>query len=75
MGLLGEVRSASTAKKRCRLDEIKEELGDEGEELQEAFDDENVTNIAIYEVLRKRGLKVGEHAISRHRRHACVCYR
>ena len=76
MGLLGEVREASAAaKKRCRIDEIKEELGDEGDELQEAFDDENVTTLAIYEVLHKRGLKVGEHAIRRHRKQVCVCYR
>jgi hypothetical protein len=60
----------------CRFGEIIAALDpDDKAGLEKALDDPRITQIAIVNVLTKRGLTVDRDTMSRHVRGKCVCFR
>lgn len=79
MGLLDEITAAQGANRRgptCNVALVKATLADdEQSDLDAALDDKGLSHAVIGAVLRRRGVKIGDHSISRHRRGLCGCAR
>lgn len=76
MGLLDDIREAAApAVRRCRIAEIREDLGKEADDLDAAIGDPAVRPGAIIAVLRKRGITLGDHALRKHRAGTCPCFK
>lgn len=59
---------------KCRVEQILQTLGKEDrEDLVAALGDPTITGSAIYRALAKRGIKLADHTIHRHRRKDCAC--
>mgnify|MGYP001566039973 CR=1 FL=1 len=79
MGLLDEItaeQDASRVGPRCYVALALGNLAaDERADLEAALDDKGIRHTVIGAVLRRRGVKIGDHSVGRHRRGLCGCSR
>jgi hypothetical protein len=75
MRLLDRIKSASAPKApRCSIGAALLSLSEQdSEDLKAALDDHTIFGTTIEEVLKSEGIKVGQGAVNRHRKHKCNC--
>jgi hypothetical protein len=75
MRLLDRIKSASAPKApRCSIGAALLSLGkQDSADLKSALEDHTIFGTTIEEVLKSEGIKVGQGAVNRHRKHKCNC--
>jgi hypothetical protein len=74
MGLLEEIRNASTPQKPCKVARHLLAMSkDDAKDLQSALDDVKIPTAHIETVLTRHGFPVGHSSLDKHRKGLCCC--
>lgn len=74
MGLLDEIQRLNEPPKSCIVGLLLEALSvDDSKELLAAIDDTNIPAIKIVIALKRRGYKMSDKSMWKHRRKECAC--
>jgi hypothetical protein len=74
MGLLDEIQQLNEKNKSCIVGNLIEALdADERKELLLAIDDPNIQSSKIVVALNRRGYKMSDKSMWKHRRKECAC--
>ena len=74
MGLLDEIQQLNDQVKSCIVGNLLESLdADDRKELLEAINDPNIQSSKIVVALKRRGYKLSDKSMWKHRRKECAC--